>query len=317
MKVSKHKYFVRPDEDDKSEEDESQEEGLKNRNKNRFRSPLDAREQLAALFRSKVKKKDEVDKMIDQMQEDEDDKIEELVLTEMAEDPNDLKYALDDMKVRGLKKTMSKMPPNSKKSYIAKLMKEDSLEAELGEDMDPEMRMPIRFMGNRPRHDYPMPMAPDSSMEDSYYYNTRELVRGGFPPPPQTPPVPHGGRKGNHELYEKNFKILEETLGPPPPGYRPRGPPPHMMGRREKKNMQWGGPPPRGFLQKKRGEVEEVGPCNFCKQILIIIINLDVTILMLFLHRRTIFLTGQELGQRSEPGHETTDSVVPYLANAP
>ncbi|CAL8091072.1 unnamed protein product [Orchesella dallaii] len=209
----------------------------------------------------KVKTKDKVDEIVDEIEKEEDDKLEDLVLTDMASDPDDITFAMQDMKVRGLKKTMSKLPEHSKKEYVSKLMGESGEEEREGPEDDYSMeRRPGPGRDSEEEYDEgSMPMQygrqeyPDSaSREDErVYYDSRELTRGGYPPPPPLPPNPlYSGEEEVEEeqLYKRNLKILDQNLAAADFHRR-------RMGQRRQRNM--GASVDRGYLQQKRNEAAE------------------------------------------------------------
>ncbi|ODM94419.1 hypothetical protein Ocin01_12261 [Orchesella cincta] len=253
-------------EDNDSPED-SAEDGLRRKLPEEKEAPLTWRDHLGNLFvlpgTKKVKKKDKVDEIVEQIEKEEDDKIEDLVLTDMASDPDDLTFALKDLKVRGLKKTMSKMAPDSKKEYISKCgraapppdddephpeddysMERQRERYEGSEEEYDEGSMPMHMRHEHdPRHEYPDSA---SGEDERLYYDPRELTRGGYPPPPPTPPTPLYGREAE-EMYESNLKMLDQNLAAA--DYLRR-----RLGSRRERNM---GGADRGYLQRKRNEAAE------------------------------------------------------------
>lgn len=261
-----------------AENDTSDEDGKKKKNKqDRLRSPLKMLNQLVQGGLT-GKKRDEVDKIIDKMKRDEEDQLEEEVLTQLSEDPSDLKFALEDMKVRGLKKTISKMPAKSKTKYLSKLLGNESEEeddVEVVDDHDPDMSKALlgrfeppqkfeeeesesleRYLPRRRPGPYPM------------YLSPKDLTRGAFQPPPNAPPAPDYEMQED-ELYKRNYNLLEKNLGEMPGGfmkrrgsYQPSGPgprpPSHMFGWRRGREVRHAASQ-RAVIQKKRGEAAEVG----------------------------------------------------------
>lgn len=266
-------------EDDTAEDDlTSDEGGGKKKGKNRLRSSMKLLNQLVQGGLDD-KKKDEVDRLIEAMRKEEEEKLEDIVLDELAQDPKDLRYALEDIKVKGLKKTMSKMPKKSKNKYVTKLLGGESPEEEdlIEDEEDPDMFKALQGRYEKPEGYDEYPEA-SGSMEDPYghysqHYDTRYLTRGAYPPAPPAPPVPDYG-VSDEELYKRNLALLEKNLEHEVPegfmhrrimripnyGHHPHSmsrPPSMSSGRRRSKDVKHTAPQ-RAFIMKKRGEAAEV-----------------------------------------------------------